>query len=69
MLPDGVRLFDKLTGEQLLTYAGRLHGLDKATVTERTRDLLIAMDLTGAAGQQVANYSAGMTKKLLWHAP
>ncbi|WP_083093664.1 MULTISPECIES: ABC transporter ATP-binding protein [Rothia] len=74
VLPDGVRLFDKLTGEQLLTYAGRLHGLDKATVAERTRDLLIAMDLTGAAGQQVANYSAGMTKKIalacaMIHAP
>ncbi|MGV3016798.1 ABC transporter ATP-binding protein [Rothia sp. 88186D007BW] len=74
VLPDGVRLFDKLTGEQLLTYAGRLHGLDKATVAERTRDLLIAMDLTGAAGRQVADYSAGMTKKIalacaMIHAP
>ena len=65
VLPDGVRLFDKLTGEQLLTYAGRLHGLDKATVAERTRDLLTAMDLTGAAGRKVADYSAGMTKKIV----
>lgn len=74
VLPDGVRLFDKLTGEQLLTYAGRLHGLDKATVAERTRDLLMAMDLTGAAGRKVADYSAGMTKKIalvcaMIHAP
>ncbi|MFC6353695.1 ABC transporter ATP-binding protein [Rothia nasimurium] len=74
VLPDGVRLFDKLTGEQLLTYAGRLHGLDKATVAERTRDLLTAMDLTGAAGRKVADYSAGMTKKIalacaMIHAP
>lgn len=74
VLPDGVRLFDKLTGEQLLTYAGRLHGLDKAAVAERTRDLLIAMDLTGAAGRQVSDYSAGMTKKIalacaMIHAP
>lgn len=74
VLPDGVRLFDKLTGEQLLTYAGRLHGLEKATVAERTRDLLTAMDLTGAAGRKVADYSAGMTKKIalacaMIHAP
>lgn len=74
VLPDGVRLFDKLTGEQLLTYAGRLHGLEKATVAERTRDLLMAMDLTGAAGRKVADYSAGMTKKIalacaMIHAP
>lgn len=74
VLPDGVRLFDKLTGEQLLTYAGRLHGLDKATVAERTRDLLTAMDLIGAAGRKVSDYSAGMTKKIalacaMIHAP
>lgn len=74
VLPDGVRLFDKLTGEQLLTYAGRLHGLDKVTVAERTRDLLVALDLVDAAGKQVADYSAGMTKKIalacaMIHAP
>lgn len=74
VLPDSVHLFDKLTGEQLITFAGRLHGLDKQTVAQRTRDLLVAMDLTGAAGQQVADYSAGMTKKValacaMIHAP
>lgn len=74
VLPDGVHLFDKLTGEQLITYAGRLHGLDKDTVAARVRDLLIAMDLTAAAGKQVSDYSAGMTKKValacaMIHAP
>lgn len=74
VLPDGVHLFDKLTGEQLITYAGRLHGLDKATVAARVRDLLTAMDLTSAAGKQVTDYSAGMTKKValacaMIHAP
>lgn len=74
VLPDGVYLFDKLTGEQLITYAGRLHGLDKNTVAERTADLLRVMDLQDAAGKQVADYSAGMTKKVslaaaMIHAP
>ena len=74
VLPDGVPLFDRLTGEQLITYSGYLHGLDKATVAERTADLLRAMDLTEAAGRTVADYSAGMTKKIalaaaLIHAP
>lgn len=74
VLPDGVYLFDKLTGEQLITYAGRLHGLDKATVAERTADLLTAMDLQEAAGRRVSDYSAGMTKKValavaMIHAP
>lgn len=74
VLPDGVHLFDKLTGEQLITYSGYLHGIDKETVASRVKDLLVAMDLTDAAGRAVADYSAGMTKKIalaaaLVHAP
>ena len=74
VLPDGVHLFDKLTGEQLITYSGYLHGIDKETVASRVKDLLTAMDLTDAAGRAVADYSAGMTKKIalaaaLVHAP
>ena len=74
VLPDGVFLFDKLTGEQLITYAGLLHGLDRATVAQRTADLLAALDLTEAAGRRVSDYSAGMTKKValaaaMIHAP
>lgn len=64
VLPDGVKLFDRLTGEQLITYAGLLHGLDRDTTAERTRDLLAAMDLTKDAGTLVVDYSAGMTKKV-----
>ena len=74
VLPDGVHLFDKLTGEQLITYSGYLHGIDKETVASRVKDLLAAMDLADAAGRAVADYSAGMTKKIalaaaLIHAP
>ena len=74
VLPDGVHLFDKLTGEQLITYSGYLHGIDKETVASRVKDLLTAMDLNDAAGRAVADYSAGMTKKIalaaaLVHAP
>ncbi|MCD1145660.1 ABC transporter ATP-binding protein [Kocuria sp. LUK] len=74
VLPDGVHLFDRLTGRQLVTYSGLLRGMDRATVAERTEDLLRAMDLLGDAGTQVQDYSAGMTKKIalagaLIHAP
>ncbi|WP_247826470.1 ABC transporter ATP-binding protein [Arthrobacter antioxidans] len=74
ILPDGVRLFDRLTGEQLVTYAGLLRGMDRETVAERTGDLLRALDLAGDAGTLVVDYSAGMTKKIalasaLIHAP
>lgn len=74
VLPDGVHLFDRLTGRQLITYAGLLHGLDKDTVLARTDDLLGAMDLTEAANTTVTDYSAGMRKKValasaMVHAP
>ncbi|WP_410906872.1 ABC transporter ATP-binding protein [Puerhibacterium sp. TATVAM-FAB25] len=74
VLPDGVRLFDRLTGAQLITYAGLLRGMDRATVAERTEDLLRAMDLLGDRDTFVVDYSAGMTKKValataLIHAP
>ncbi|SEB75265.1 ABC-2 type transport system ATP-binding protein [Paramicrobacterium humi] len=74
VLSDGVALFDRLTGEQLVSYAGLLCGLDRDSVAERTRDLLALLDLQEAAGTLVVDYSAGMTKKIalacaLVHAP
>jgi ABC-2 type transport system ATP-binding protein len=74
VLPDGVRLFDRLTGTQLITYAGLLRGMDRDTVASRTADLLRALDLTKDANTFVVDYSAGMTKKIalasaLIHAP
>lgn len=74
LLPDGVRLFDRLTGEQLVTYAGLLRGMDKDTVADRVKDLLATLDLAKDAGTLVVDYSAGMTKKIalasaLIHAP
>lgn len=74
ILPDGMRLFDRLTGAQLLTYAGLLRGMDRETVTQRSGDLLRALDLIEDANTFVVDYSAGMTKKIalgcaLIHAP
>ncbi len=74
VLPDGLRLFDRLTGPELISYAGLLRGMDAAVVAERRDDLLGALDLVGAGSTLVADYSAGMTKKValacaLVHAP
>ena len=73
-LSDGVRLFDRLTGTQLVTYAGLLYGMDRDVVTSRAADLLAMLDLESAGGTLVIDYSAGMTKKIalacaLVHAP
>ena len=74
ILPDGLALFDRLTGLQLVTYAGLLRGLDRSVVTGRASELLEALGLTKDAGVLVTDYSAGMTKKVtlacaLIHAP
>ena len=64
VLPDRLRLFDRLTGAQLLYYSGTLRGLGAATVRERTADLAAAFGLEEAMGRLITDYSAGMTKKV-----
>lgn len=74
VLPDGVRLFDRLGGRELVTYHGLLRGLPREIVEDRTAQLLGALGLDDAAEGLVVDYSAGMTKKIalacaLVHAP
>ena len=74
VLPDGLRLFDRLTGPELISYAGLLRGMDAEVIAGRRDDLVAALDLGGAGAVLVADYSAGMTKKIalacaLVHAP
>lgn len=64
VLADGVRQFDRLSGRQLVTYAGLLRGMAQQEVAERTEDLLRVMDLMNDADKLVVDYSAGMTKKI-----
>jgi ABC-2 type transport system ATP-binding protein len=63
-LADGVDLYDRLTGEQLITFSGQLFGLDRETLAGRVADLLRLLDLESSAGRMVADFSAGMTKKI-----
>jgi len=63
VLADAEDLFERLTVEQLLTYSGLLFGLPRATVTERTAELIDLLDLGATAGIAVSDCSAGTTKK------
>ncbi len=63
-LADGADVYDRLTGEQLITFSGMLFGLERSTVRERTADLLRLLDLADAGATIVADYSAGMAKKV-----
>ena len=64
VLPDGLRTFDRLTGLELVTYAGLLRGLERDVVVPRATQLLHVLDLDSAGRTLVADYSAGMRKKI-----
>jgi ABC-2 type transport system ATP-binding protein len=63
VVPAEARLFDRLSGEELLEYAGRLRGLPVAEARARAAQLLDVLDLTADAKRLVADYSTGMRKK------
>jgi ABC-2 type transport system ATP-binding protein len=63
VVPAEARLFDRLSGEELLEYAGRLRGLPVAKARSRAEQLLAVLDLTTDAKRLVADYSTGMRKK------
>src|SRR6201995_5605818 len=63
VVPAEARLFDRLSGEELLEYAGRLRGLPPGQARSRVAQLLDVLDLAGDARRLVADYSTGMRKK------
>lgn len=64
VLPDGLRTFDRLSGLDLVTYSGLLRGLDREVVVPRAIQLLHVLGLWEAGTTLVADYSAGMRKKV-----
>ncbi len=72
--PDGMRLFEQLSGRELLTYVGALRRMPREVTAARAAELLTVLDLADDANTVVADYSAGMVKKIslaaaLIHAP
>ena len=64
VLPDRLRLFDRLTGSEFLHHAGALRGLDRQTIGSRVDDLERAFGIEHSAKRLVSDYSAGMVKKI-----
>ncbi len=64
VVPEGLALFDRLTGAEYLNFAGRLYGLDRHTAALRTAELLDFIQLADRAHTQIGEYSHGMKKKL-----
>jgi len=64
VVPEGMALFGRLTGEEYLRFVGRMYGLDRATTMQRTQELLEFMQLADENKKLITDYSHGMQKKL-----
>jgi len=64
VVPEGMGLFERLTGSEYLNFVGRMYGLDRPTTVRRTEELLGFMQLTDRPKTMIADYSHGMQKKL-----
>ena len=74
VLPEGMNLYERLSGREFVEFAGTMYGVSQADVRKRTEELMALMDLTDAADKLIVDYSAGMKKKTglaaaLIHAP
>jgi len=74
VLPDDLRLFERLSGAELLLYIGLLRELPRELVLSRSEQLLDVLGLDNSRHDLVADYSTGMRKKValavaLLHAP
>jgi ABC-2 type transport system ATP-binding protein len=74
VVPEELRLFERLTGHELLTYNGLLRGLPPDVVEARATELLQVLGIADAGDTLVVDYSHGMKKKAalacaLIHAP
>lgn len=64
VVPEGMGLFERLTGAEYLNFVGRMYGLDKETTRKRSEELLEFMQLADRPKSMIADYSHGMQKKL-----
>lgn len=64
VVPEDLKLFERLTGREHLEYVGMLRGLPRAESERRAEELLRVLDLDEAAGRLVIDYSSGMRKKV-----
>jgi len=64
VVPEDLNLFERLTGAEMLAFTGRMYGLRKTEIAERSPELLDLMELRGEPKKLIVEYSHGMKKKL-----
>jgi len=63
-LPENPSFYEYLTGQEFLTYCGRLLGVSRSALREQVPALLAEVGLDRAARQQIRKYSKGMVQRL-----
>jgi ABC-2 type transport system ATP-binding protein len=64
LLPEEVNTYERLTGEELLVFTGRMYGLDRTTAVDRAAELLDFMEISRDDRRKlIVDYSMGMKKK------
>jgi ABC-2 type transport system ATP-binding protein len=64
VLPEELPLYERLTGEEYLHFAGRMYGLGREETRRRTEELLEFLSLAEERGKLIVDYSQGMRKKV-----
>src|SRR2546422_3837471 len=64
VVPEDLNLFERLTGAEMLAFTGRMYGLRKTEIAERSPELLDLMELRDEPKKLIVEYSHGMKKKL-----
>ena len=64
VVPEDLNLFERLTGAEMLAFTGRMYGLQKSEIAQRSPELLDLMELRSEPKKLIVEYSHGMKKKL-----
>ncbi len=63
-MPETAYYYPFLRADELLTFYGRLCGMNKLEIKKRTEELLVDVGLEKAAGKQLKTYSKGMLQRV-----
>jgi len=64
VITEELPLYERLSGEEHLLFAARMHGLGRSEARRRTEELLDFLSLADERSKLVVDYSQGMRKKL-----
>ena len=64
VLPEELPLYERLSGEEYLHFAGRMYGLSREETRKRTSELVEFLSLAEDRSKLIVDYSHGMRKKI-----